>query len=213
MFSNWLQLRRRRHQISPDSPKWPRHFSCSSFKDIQNLLHEDDSPPKPYSLQGQIIHQPRSPRIQRCISNVSFLPPMPTPTLFSTVDIPSADHRGVVLYYTSLRIIRKTFEECKSVYIGGVKEIKQLQENDKLKELIDTLPPSDKIFDEICDLCRGWRFVVCDRCNGSHKIFLEKSGFTNCTSCNVQGLIRCVSCFPMHRRRNSESSGRVKCMN
>lgn len=237
MFSNWLQFRRRRHQISPDSPKWPRHFSCSSFKDIQNLLHEDDSPPKPYSIRGQIIHQPRSPKIHGCVSNVSFLPPMPTPTLFSTVDIPNADHPGVVLYYTSLRIIRKTFEECKYVrsilrtfrikmderdlsmdskfqdelqtifgtkkvvlpkvfiggrYIGGMKEIKQLQENDELRKLIGALPPSYKIFDEICDLCRGWRFVMCDRCSGSHKIFLEKSGFTNCTSCNVQGLIRCT---------------------
>lgn len=77
-------------------------------------------------------------------------------------------------------------------YIGGMKEIKQLQENDELRKLIGALPPSDKIFDEICDLCRGWRFVMCDRCSGSHKIFLEKSGFTNCTSCNVQGLIRCT---------------------
>lgn len=112
MFSNWLQLRRRRHETSPESPKWPRHFSCSSFKDIQNILHVNDPSPEPYS-RCQILHQPRSSRIQSYTSYASFL--KSKPTLFSVVDIPNADHRGVVLYYTSLRVIRKTFEECKSV--------------------------------------------------------------------------------------------------
>ncbi|XP_010512931.1 PREDICTED: uncharacterized protein At5g39865-like [Camelina sativa] len=107
MFPNWFQRRRRRHEISPDSPKWPRHFSCSSFKDIQNLLHDDDPLSESYSPRRQVIHQPRSPaRIHGPISNESF----------SVVDIPNADHhRGVVIYYTSLGIIRKTFDECRYV--------------------------------------------------------------------------------------------------
>ncbi|EOA28978.1 hypothetical protein CARUB_v10025230mg, partial [Capsella rubella] len=250
MFPNWFQLRRRRREVSPGSPKWPRHFSCSSFKDIQNLLHDDDLSPEPYSPRSQVIHQPRSPaRIHGCISNASFSPPR----LFSVVDIPNTDHRGVVLYYTSLRIIRKTFEECRYVrsilhalritiderdlsmdstfhdelqtllgtknvalptvfiggrYIGGTKEIKKLHEKDELRKLIGALPRSGETFSEICDFCSGWRFVICDMCNGSHKIHSERSGFVSCTSCNVQGLIRCVSCFPVHRRQNSKSSGR-----
>ncbi|ESQ52736.1 hypothetical protein EUTSA_v10017114mg [Eutrema salsugineum] len=260
MFPNWLQLRRRRHEISPDSPRWSRRFSCSSFKDIEHLLYDDVPSPEPYSPRLQILHQPRSPRIDGSNSPANFVPPPPpTTTLFSVVDIPNADHGGVVLYYTSLRIVRKTFEECRSVrsilhriripiderdlsmdsrfhdelqtifgtrrvalpkvfiggrYIGGTEEIKQLQERDELRKLIGELPPSDgKKIGEICDLCRGWRFVLCERCNGSHKIFSEKSGFISCTGCNVQRLVRCSLCFPVHRRRNSDFSGGFKSKN
>ncbi|CAA7028901.1 unnamed protein product [Microthlaspi erraticum] len=251
MFSNWLQLPRRRHKVSPESPKWPRHFSCSSFKDIQDLLFTDNPSPELYSPRSQIIHRPRSPKIHNCVSPPTIVPP--TKTLFSVVDIPNADHRGVVLYYTSLRIVRKTFEECKSVrsilhrlripvderdlsmdskfhdelqdilgmkkvrlpkifiggrYIGGMEKVMQLQESGELEKMIGALPPSYGKFGEICDLCRGWRFVLCERCNGSHKIFSEKSGFTTCTACNVQGLVRCLKCFPtIHRRRNSDCYG------
>lgn len=95
-------------------------------------------------------------------------------------------------------------------YIGGTEEIKQLQESEELRKMIGALPPSDEKFGEICGLCRGWRFVLCERCNGSRKIFSEKSGFTSCTVCNMQGLVRCASCFPMHRRRNSDNSGGLK---
>lgn len=98
-------------------------------------------------------------------------------------------------------------------YIGGVEEIMKLHESDELRKLICELPPSDEKFGKICDLCRGWRFIMCNKCNGSHKIFLEESGFTSCMDCNAQGLVRCISCLPMHRRRNSDSSSGWKCKN
>ncbi|KAF8087705.1 hypothetical protein N665_0570s0018 [Sinapis alba] len=243
MFWNWLRLRRRRHEVSPDTPKWSRSFSCSSFKDIHHLLRDDNEPSlEPYAPRLHVLHQPRNPKIHGFIST--------TKTLFST------DHGGVVLYYTSLRIVRKTFEECRAVrailqrlripiderdltmdsrfheelhavfgtkkvelpkvfiggrFIGGTEEIKKLNESDELRKMVGELPPSDGRFSENCELCRGWRFVVCEICNGSHKILSEnKTGFMSCTVCTVQGLVRCSSCFPIHRRGNSDISGRLK---
>ncbi|CAF1807429.1 unnamed protein product [Brassica oleracea var. botrytis] len=232
MLWNWFQLRKRRQEVSPDTPKWSsRRFSCSSFKDVNNLLYDDDVP----SPELQVLHQPRSPKIDRCTSRT---PPLTRETLYST------DQGGVVLYYTSLRIVRKTFEECRAVrailhrlripiddrdltmdarfhdelhaifgtknvelpkvfiggrYIGGADEIKKLNESGELRKMVGELPPSDGRFSENCELCGGWRFVVCERCNGSHKIFLEENGFVNCTVCSVEGLVRCSSCFPIHR--------------
>lgn len=223
MFWNWLQLGRgRRHEVSSDKPK----LSRSSFKGIHNLLY-DDAP-------SQVLHKQQTLRINRCTSR--------TPPLFST------DDGGVVLYYTSFRIVRKTFEECRAVrailhrlripiderdltmdsrfqeelhdifgaekvelpkvfiggrYIGGADEIKALNEIGELRKMVGELPPSDGRFSENCELCRGWRFVVCGRCNGSHKIFSEETGFVSCMVCSVEGLVRCSSCFPIHRRRNS----------
>ena len=103
MLWNWFQLRKRRQEVAPDTPKWSsRRFSCSSFKDVHNFLYDDDVP----SPELQVLHQPRSPKMDRCTSRT---PRLTTKTLFST------DHGGVVLYYTSLRIVRKTFEECRAV--------------------------------------------------------------------------------------------------
>ncbi|KAJ0258672.1 hypothetical protein HA466_0074260 [Hirschfeldia incana] len=238
MFWNWIQLgrRRRTHEVSPDTPKLPRRISCSSFKNIHNLL-DDDVP----SQKRKVIHRLQSLKIDRA--------PRKTKTLFST------DQGGVVLYYTSLRVVRKTFEECRAVrailhrlripiderdltmdsrfheelqaifgtkkvelpkvfiggrYIGGAEEIKKLNESGELRKMVGELPPSDGRFSENCELCRGWRFVVCERCDGSHKIFLEETGFVNCTVCSLEGIVRCSSCFPIHRRRNSDISGGLK---
>lgn len=101
MFSNWLKLRRRRHEVSQATPNWSRRFSCSSFKDVHTLLHHDVPSP-----ELQVLHRLRSLKIDRFTSRT---PPPTTKTLVST------DHGGVVLYYTSLHIVRKTFEECRAV--------------------------------------------------------------------------------------------------
>ncbi|KAG2326305.1 hypothetical protein Bca4012_035283 [Brassica carinata] len=230
MFSNWLKLLRRRHEVSQDTPNGSRRFSCSSFKDVLTLLNDDVPSP-----QLQVLHRLRSLKIDRCTSRTP-----PPNTLFST------DHGGVVLYYTSLHIVRKTFEECRAVrailqrlripvderdltmdsrfhdelhdifgtrnvelpkvfiggrYIGGAEEIEKLHESEELRKMVGELPASDGRFSENCELCGGWRFVVCERCNGSHKIFSEESGFVCCTDCSVQGLVRCSPCFPVHLRR------------
>uniref|UniRef100_A0A2C9VS55 Uncharacterized protein n=1 Tax=Manihot esculenta TaxID=3983 RepID=A0A2C9VS55_MANES len=63
-------------------------------------------------------------------------------------------------------------------YVGGAEEIKEMNESGELSKLI------------------GLRYVLCAQCNGSHKIYSEKHGFRTCTSCNVNGLIKCGLCYP-----------------
>ncbi|CAH8384805.1 unnamed protein product [Eruca vesicaria subsp. sativa] len=89
-------------------------------------------------------------------------------------------------------------------YIGGAEEVTKLHESDELRKMVGELPQPEGRYGEICDMCGGCRFVVCETCNGSHKIFSEKNGFICCTVCDVKGIVRCSSCFPMHRRRYSD---------
>ena len=77
-------------------------------------------------------------------------------------------------------------------YIGGAEDIKLMNENCELRSLIEWLPRSGM---NPCDSCGGLRFVLYDQCNGSHKVYMEKTGFSSCPACNVNGLIRCHSCY------------------
>ncbi|KAE8686653.1 hypothetical protein F3Y22_tig00111053pilonHSYRG00133 [Hibiscus syriacus] len=101
MFPQWL-----RSPSRPNPTKSPSHFSFSSFKDIDAILREEEQ------HQQQQLY-PRSPK---------------TPSIFHRVKLstavlrafghrhppPNADQR-VVVYLTSLRVVRKTFEDCKTV--------------------------------------------------------------------------------------------------
>ncbi|XP_054789070.1 uncharacterized protein At5g39865-like [Prosopis cineraria] len=214
-------------------------FSCSSFKDIQSLCQEQPEPE---------LAAPRSPSLFRRVRiSTAVLRAWGTgrsSVLSNSIALPGSDQR-IVVYFTSLRVVRRTFEDCRAVrsilrgfrvsiderdvsmddrfldelhgilgrknvtlprvfiggiYIGGAEDVKQLHESGELRRLIEQLPRSDP---NACDLCGGMRFVVCDDCNGSHKVYMEKSGFRSCTSCNVNGLIRCPSCsflLPRHTK-------------
>ncbi|KAG7543924.1 Glutaredoxin [Arabidopsis thaliana x Arabidopsis arenosa] len=166
----------------------------------------------------------------------------------------------VRLYFTSLRGIRKTYEDCCNIriilkslgiriderdvsmhsgfkdelkklledkfnngvgitlprvflgnkYLGGVEEIKKLNENGTLEKLIkdcemveDGLTGSGNE----CEACGDVRFVPCETCSGSCKIYHEgeeeeeeeeeevtEYGFQRCPYCNENGLIRCPVC-------------------
>ncbi|KAF8039190.1 hypothetical protein BT93_B1673 [Corymbia citriodora subsp. variegata] len=144
----------------------------------------------------------------------------------------------VLLYFTSLRGIRKTYEDCCAVrmilkgfrvrvderdismdssykselqgvlrgkalslpqvfvrgkHVGGVEEIKQLDEAGDLAKLLDGLPVVDS--GSVCETCGDARFLPCLSCDGSRKIFDEDEGQTRrCLDCNENGLIRCYSC-------------------
>ncbi|XP_019162062.1 PREDICTED: uncharacterized protein At5g39865-like [Ipomoea nil] len=146
----------------------------------------------------------------------------------------------IVLYYTSLRGIRKTYEDCCDVrmilgglrvcvderdismdssyrkelqsvlggkavslpqvfiggrHIGGVNEIKQLNEAGELPRLLKGFPVKKDGF--FCGSCGDARFVPCPSCNGSRKVF--KNGermLRRCVDCNENGLIRCPCCCP-----------------
>ncbi|KDP26239.1 hypothetical protein JCGZ_22485 [Jatropha curcas] len=144
----------------------------------------------------------------------------------------------IVLYYTSLRGIRKTYEDCCAVrmifrgfrvpvderdismdssyrkelqsmlkgkamslpqvfirenHIGGVEEIKQLNETGELAKLLEGFPVKDPKF--VCESCGDARFLPCPNCNGSRKVFdLEEDKLRRCQDCNENGLIRCPCC-------------------
>ncbi|GMI96941.1 hypothetical protein like AT5G58530 [Hibiscus trionum] len=96
-------------------------FSCSSFKDIQHLCAEDSSSPSSLSPAAKraanVFHRVRiansllrSWAPARPELNGKFLDSVPD----RSVLIPDSDKR-VVVYFTSLRVVRSTFEDCKTV--------------------------------------------------------------------------------------------------
>uniref|UniRef100_A0A0D3B2T5 Glutaredoxin domain-containing protein n=1 Tax=Brassica oleracea var. oleracea TaxID=109376 RepID=A0A0D3B2T5_BRAOL len=163
------------------------------------------------------------------------------------ISIPGAES-SIVVYFTSLRVVRPTFVPCKACravtailrsflvriderdlsmdasfaaeldrifgsgdkdfpktpklprvfiggrYVGGAEEVKQLHEIGELKKLVQELPRVEPC---VCETCGGHRFVPCNACHGSHKVHTEKLGFSTCSACNENGLVRCSSCsFP-----------------
>ncbi|CAN6710027.1 unnamed protein product [Malus baccata var. baccata] len=226
MWSPWLKSPSRVHTTKPARSQ--RSFSCSSFKDIQNLCE-----PEPAS---EVL----SPRSASILHRVKISTSALRLWAHRNANPPDADQR-VVIYHTSLRVVRRTFEDCKTVrsilrgfrvpiderdlsmdgkfldelqaitgnktltlpmvfigglFIGGVEEVKQLHESGQLKGLIQRLPVVDP---RACDFCGGLRFVLCQTCDGSHKVYHEKIGFTPCTVCNINGLVKCPSCAPVRR--------------
>ncbi|XVF05785.1 hypothetical protein REPUB_Repub05bG0202400 [Reevesia pubescens] len=101
-------------------------FSCSSFRDIEHLCRDDSSSSSSLSSAAtkrtaNVFHRVR-------ISNSllrSWAPdPVPVPSepngknsdsvTDRSISIPDADKR-IVVYFTSLRVVRSTFEDCKIV--------------------------------------------------------------------------------------------------
>ncbi|GAU27652.1 hypothetical protein TSUD_125980 [Trifolium subterraneum] len=98
-------------------------FSCSSFKDIQNLFTEEPTTTKP--KKPSIFHRVTlANSLLRAWSTQTKKLTYP-PSLLSSTDpraaqphsppfIPSSQQR-VVIYFTSLRVVRTTYEDCKTV--------------------------------------------------------------------------------------------------
>ncbi|XP_030447354.1 uncharacterized protein At5g39865-like [Syzygium oleosum] len=120
---SWLSSRRT-PRIAAAVPRSPssRSFSCSSFKDVQTLLADE----QPESGSGSA---PRSPSsvFHRVRVSTSVLrawahahrspcqPPPPPPAPAAKQQPSCGSDLTVVLYFTSLRIVRKTFEDCRAV--------------------------------------------------------------------------------------------------
>ncbi|WCJ33354.1 Glutaredoxin family protein [Euphorbia peplus] len=143
----------------------------------------------------------------------------------------------IVVYFTSLRGIRKTYEDCNAVRmilrgfrvpvderdismdssyrkelqsllkgkamrlpqvfvrgenVGGVDEIRQLNEAGELGNLFEGFPVKDLKMVCECENCGDARFVPCSNCNGSRKVFDFE--LRRCPDCNENGLVRCSSC-------------------
>lgn len=96
-------------------------FSCSSFKDIQHLCTEDSSLSLSAKRTANVFH-----RVRIANSLLRSWAPALTETRIDpngkildsftnrSISIPDADKR-IVVYFTSLRVVRSTFEDCKTV--------------------------------------------------------------------------------------------------
>ncbi|XWS53369.1 hypothetical protein CRYUN_Cryun11dG0151600 [Craigia yunnanensis] len=100
-------------------------FSCSSFKDIQHLCTEDSSSSSSLSSAAKrtanVFHRVRiANSLLRswapARSETRTEPNGKIPDSFTdcSISIPGADKR-IVVYFTSLRVVRSTFEDCKTV--------------------------------------------------------------------------------------------------
>lgn len=104
MWTSWLPSR---VHTTPRS----RSFSCSSFKDILTISsdqqHDTDScPASPRS--PTIFHRIALPRSSS--QNNTFLRSQHTSS-----EQPPQPRQSIIVYLTSLRVIRKTFEDCRLV--------------------------------------------------------------------------------------------------
>ncbi|KAL8525780.1 hypothetical protein ACS0TY_015136 [Phlomoides rotata] len=92
-------------------------FACSSFKDVHLLLYDDEnaadnagSPPP------SIYHRTRS--VKELLRTLSFpaLPQIDASPEDSSPEIwIRGSEKSIVLYFTSLRVIRRTFDDCAAV--------------------------------------------------------------------------------------------------
>ncbi|WJX38497.1 hypothetical protein P8452_26155 [Trifolium repens] len=81
--------------------------SFRSFKDIRTILQ-----PEPEPIPGS----PKSPSVFRRLSTISPSSLFRSVSSNRAITVPSNfDHGDIVVYYTSLRIIRRTFNDCRTV--------------------------------------------------------------------------------------------------
>ncbi|CAH8260143.1 unnamed protein product [Arabidopsis lyrata] len=122
---------------------------------------------------------------------------------------------SVVFYTTSLRAVRKTFEDCRKVrfllenhkmwkligekvtpprlfvkckYIGGADEVVALNETGKLKMLLASAKARQ------CECCEDERFLICWNCTGRSRVVAEDEMWKRCIECNENGLVKCALC-------------------
>ncbi|GAB2299329.1 hypothetical protein Dimus_033405 [Dionaea muscipula] len=88
-------------------------FRCTSLKDIHTLLHaEDPLPHSPVHKSSLFNHVCNPASLLRQWAPRSSSSSSPSPFAVTT---PPDAHNRIVVYYTSLRIVRTTFEECRAV--------------------------------------------------------------------------------------------------
>ncbi|CDY55763.1 BnaA03g55390D [Brassica napus] len=85
-------------------------------------------------------------------------------------------------------------------YIGGADEVVALNENGKLKKLLEGI----SLVDSPCECCKNERFLICSSCNGSSRLIVEHHDeeetsndskmWTRCRECNENGLVKCPLC-------------------
>lgn len=222
----------------PSKPKQPlwKHMAEESF-----LSDLDSNIVSSYkrALSSRQLGKSTKP-VSRSHSNQSVVSSSPhSSQALEEQEKPTEEDNKIVLYFTSLRGIRKTYEDCcyvrtvlrgfqvaveerdismdseyrkevqvllgeekpvclpqvfiRGVHIGGVEEIKKLNDGGELGEMLKGFPVCESL--GACECCGDARFVPCGSCGGSTKVFEEQEdGFKRCSGCNENGLVRCNNC-------------------
>uniref|UniRef100_A0A2C9VNJ8 Glutaredoxin domain-containing protein n=1 Tax=Manihot esculenta TaxID=3983 RepID=A0A2C9VNJ8_MANES len=107
MWLEWLRSPSRAHTSprQPPEPPSPRYFSCLSFKDINAILEEENGSKSQIPRRPSIFH--RASPLHRHHRNRS--------KTFIISPPPNQDDHKIILYFTSLGVVRKTFEDCRTV--------------------------------------------------------------------------------------------------
>ncbi|MQL97049.1 hypothetical protein Taro_029732 [Colocasia esculenta] len=94
------------------SPLHPSFSSTTSFKDVHSLLADEASP-------DSVVHAPKKPsifhRVRSASSALRTWRAIASLGLHADPSFPAAGEKRIVVYFTSLRVVRKTFEDCRSV--------------------------------------------------------------------------------------------------
>ncbi|GAB4831972.1 hypothetical protein Ancab_005989 [Ancistrocladus abbreviatus] len=105
---SWSHSPNRKTPLSSSKTRTSTDFRCSSFKDVQQLFDGEDhngSPKLPHSP----VH--KSSFFNRVRVSASLIRGW---AHYCHRRPPNA-HKRIVIYYTSLRIVRRTFEDCRAV--------------------------------------------------------------------------------------------------
>ncbi|CAN4098704.1 unnamed protein product [Withania somnifera] len=194
------------------------NFSCSSFKDIHTLLTDDDSnnynnsSPLSTTKKPNIFHRVRHVNaVLRAFSTRP--PPGSSPKSEPLIQIPGAE-KQIVIYFTSLRVIRSTFDACNAVrsILSSFRVL--IDERDVsmdagfMEELKTISGTREKTKWSLPRVFIGGRYI-----GGSEEIIrlheagelkkyvegLTPAGLTTCRVCDGDRFILCSDCSGSHR--------------
>ncbi|CAL0320337.1 unnamed protein product [Lupinus luteus] len=202
----------------PRSRSHPSRFSYSSFKNINTLLEHELDPPKSPSLFRK-FHI--SPFLIHSFNNTNPKT-VPIPS-YSIVNPPHSDHNTFVFYFTTLRVIRRTYEDCRivrSILQGlGI----NIDERD--------VSIDDKYLDELRDILGRWNVTLpCVFIGGKYiggvddvkRLFdsgelqglienLPRSKTNGCNICGGLRFVVCDICDGSHKVFIEKSGFTTKC--
>ncbi|KAL3188644.1 hypothetical protein MRX96_022448 [Rhipicephalus microplus] len=127
----------------------------------------------------------------------------------------------VVLYTTSMGVIRQTWEQCRRVrntlqtllvrfegarrlfveghHLGGAETVERLNETGQLRQMLK--PYKKSTVGGTCAMCGGYQYLPCPVCGGSKKSAQHRHRFSSsviflrCLNCDEGGLVRCQLCI------------------
>ncbi|KAJ6326037.1 hypothetical protein OIU78_013182 [Salix suchowensis] len=159
-------------------------------------LFESPKPPKPNPNELQIQATKKLQSVKSMGPEYNRLPALGFIN-DSRIRLPGTEDR-IVVYLTSLRGIRRTYEDCYAVRMIFRGFRVWIDERDISMDSAYKKELQSVLGEKICELAAGCgdvRFVPCGNCSGSRKLFDEDEGvLKRCLECNENGLIRCPDC-------------------